>query len=68
MAGVVYGVAVLLISVALVVAVGVYRRRRFVDVWRQDGGKLLGAAEVVVVGCLVAAFVAPMAINNRWFE
>jgi hypothetical protein len=46
-------------------ALAVYRRRRFADVVRQDGESLVRAAQVLVVGGLIAAFVILMIVNNR---
>ena len=65
MAQLLLGLGVLAIAGGLVVGVAAYRRRRLVDVYRQEGERLLVIAQVLTFGGLILAFVVLMIINNR---
>ena len=65
MAGLLLGLCVLAISGGLVVGVAAYRRRRLVDVYRQESERLVRVAQVLTFGGLILAFVVLMIINNR---
>ena len=65
MAELLLGLGVVAIAGGLVVGVAAYRRRRLVDVYRQEGERLLVMAQVLTVGGLILAFAVLMIINNR---
>ena len=65
MAELLLALGVLAIAGGLVVGVAAYRRRRLVDVYRQEGERLVAVAQVLIFGGLILAFVVLMIINNR---
>ena len=65
MAELLLGLGVVAIAGGLVVGVAAYRRRRLVDVYRQEGERLLVIAQVLTVGGVILAFAVLMIINNR---
>ena len=65
MAELLLGLGVLAIAGGLVVGVAAYRRRRLVDVYRQEGERLVAVAQVLIFGGLILAFVVLTIINNR---
>jgi hypothetical protein len=65
MAELLFGLGVLLVGAGLLVGVAVYRRRRVLDVYRQEGERLLEVAQVLMVVGVILVFVMFIIVNNR---